>query len=122
VSADEDHRVSTIEHFFDLVFVYAITQITQLMADHVSLLGAGQWLAMLAVLWWCRCSYAWLGMTIHVDHGGRAAGDVRGDGRDVPLPATRSCGCCTSSPIWGPRGMIWGSGGCCSGCSSGCCQ
>lgn len=24
---------------------------------------------MLAVLWWCWCSYAWLGNTIHVDHG-----------------------------------------------------
>jgi low temperature requirement protein LtrA len=69
VSADEDHRVSTIELFFDLVFVYAITQTTQLMADHLSLLGVGQGLAMLAVLWWCWCSYAWLGTTIHVDHG-----------------------------------------------------
>ncbi len=69
MSADEDHRVSTIELFFDLVFVYAITQTTQLMADHLSPLGVGQGLAMLAVLWWCWCSYAWLGTTIHVDHG-----------------------------------------------------
>ncbi|WP_284744317.1 low temperature requirement protein A [Amycolatopsis sp. RTGN1] len=69
VGADEDHRVSTIELFFDLVFVYAITQTTQLMADHLSPLGVGQGLAMLAVLWWCWCSYAWLGTTIHVDHG-----------------------------------------------------
>lgn len=69
VSADEDHRVSTIELFFDLVFVYAITQTTQLMADHLSPTGVGQGLAMLAVLWWCWCSYAWLGTTIHVDHG-----------------------------------------------------
>ncbi|MEV6619729.1 low temperature requirement protein A [Amycolatopsis sp. NPDC051106] len=69
VSADEDHRVSTIELFFDLVFVYAITQTTQLMADHLSPMGVGQGLAMLAVLWWCWCSYAWLGTTIHVDHG-----------------------------------------------------
>jgi len=69
VSADEDHRVSTIELFFDLVFVYAITQTTQLMADHLSPTGVGQGVAMLAVLWWCWCSYAWLGNTIHVDHG-----------------------------------------------------
>jgi low temperature requirement protein LtrA len=69
VSADEDHRVSTIELFFDLVFVYAITQVTQLMADHLSPVGVGQGVAMLAVLWWCWCSYAWLGNTIHVDHG-----------------------------------------------------
>ena len=39
------------------------------MADHLSPVGVGQGLAMLAVLWWCWCSYAWLGNTIHVDHG-----------------------------------------------------
>lgn len=73
MSADEDHRVSTIELFFDLVFVYAITQTTQLMADHLSPLGVGQGLAMLAVLWWCWCSYAWLGTTIHVATGSRGS-------------------------------------------------
>ncbi|WP_033293955.1 low temperature requirement protein A [Amycolatopsis jejuensis] len=69
VRADEGHRVTTIELFFDLVFVYAITQTTQLMAGHLSLLGVGEGLLVLAVLWWCWCSYAWLGTTIHVDHG-----------------------------------------------------
>ncbi|SEO58067.1 low temperature requirement protein A [Amycolatopsis saalfeldensis] len=69
VGADEDHRVSTLELFFDLVFVYAITQTTQLMADHLSPLGVAQGLMVLAVLWWCWCSYAWLGTTIHVDQG-----------------------------------------------------
>ncbi|MFI5608835.1 low temperature requirement protein A [Amycolatopsis sp. NPDC051903] len=69
VTTDEDHRVSTLELFFDLVFVYAITQTTQLMADHLSPLGVVEGLLVLAVLWWCWCCYAWLGTTIHVDHG-----------------------------------------------------
>ena len=69
VRADEDHRVSTLELFFDLVFVYAITQTTELMAGHLTLLGVGEGLLVLMVLWWCWCSYAWLGTTIHVDHG-----------------------------------------------------
>ncbi|WP_326565877.1 low temperature requirement protein A [Amycolatopsis rhabdoformis] len=69
VTADEGHRVSTLELFFDLVFVYAITQTTQLMADHLSPLGVVEGLLVLTVLWWCWCSYAWLGTTIHVDHG-----------------------------------------------------
>lgn len=69
VRADEGHRVTTIELFFDLVFVYAITQTTELMAGHLTLLGVGQGLLVLMVLWWCWCSYAWLGTTIHVDHG-----------------------------------------------------
>ncbi|WP_027928535.1 low temperature requirement protein A [Amycolatopsis benzoatilytica] len=69
VSADEGHRVTTLELFFDLVFVYAITQTTELMAGHLSLLGVGEGLLVLMVLWWSWCSYAWLGTTIHVDHG-----------------------------------------------------
>jgi low temperature requirement protein LtrA len=69
VTAEEEHKVTTIELFFDLVFVYAITQITQLMADHLTILGLGQGLAMLAALWWCWCSYAWLGNTVHADQG-----------------------------------------------------
>ncbi|MET9265502.1 low temperature requirement protein A [Amycolatopsis sp. NPDC004079] len=69
VRADEGHRVTTLELFFDLVFVYAITQTTELMSGHLSLLGVGEGLLVLMVLWWCWCSYAWLGTTIHVDHG-----------------------------------------------------
>lgn len=69
VTEDEEHKVTTIELFFDLVFVYAITQTTQLMANHLGLLGIAQGLAMLAALWWCWCSYAWLGNTLHADRG-----------------------------------------------------
>jgi low temperature requirement protein LtrA len=69
VSEEEDHKVTTIELFFDLVFVYAITQTTQLMADHLTVIGLAQGLVMLAVLWWCWCSYAWLGNTVHADRG-----------------------------------------------------
>ena len=69
VSAEEGHRVTTLELFFDLVFVYAITQTTQLMSNHPTLLGLGQGVALLAVLWWCWCCYTWLGNTLHVDEG-----------------------------------------------------
>ncbi|EME53311.1 low temperature requirement protein A [Amycolatopsis decaplanina] len=69
VTREEDHKVTTLELFFDLVFVYAITQTTQLMADHLTPLGIGQGVAMIAVLWWCWCAYAWLANTLHVDRG-----------------------------------------------------
>jgi low temperature requirement protein LtrA len=36
VSADDDVRVSTIELFFDLVFVFTITQLTSLLVDERS--------------------------------------------------------------------------------------
>ncbi|HET8640745.1 MAG TPA: low temperature requirement protein A [Pseudonocardiaceae bacterium] len=65
----DGHRVTTLELFFDLVFVYAITQVTALMSKNSGLDGLAQGLMLLAVLWWCWCCYAWLGTTIRADEG-----------------------------------------------------
>ena len=65
----EGHRVTTLELFFDLVFVYAITQVTTLMNKNLGLEGLAQGLLLLGVLWWCWCCYAWLGTTIRADEG-----------------------------------------------------
>ncbi|MDQ2939598.1 MAG: low temperature requirement protein A [Actinomycetota bacterium] len=56
----EDERVSPLELFFDLVFVLAITQCTQLMSDHPNWEGLAQGLLVLALLWWAWVGYAWL--------------------------------------------------------------
>jgi low temperature requirement protein LtrA len=65
----EDHRVTTLELFFDLVFVFAITQVTALMADELGWRGAARGLVLLALLWWAWCSYAWLGNQARADEG-----------------------------------------------------
>ncbi|MFF8378677.1 low temperature requirement protein A [Streptomyces sp. NPDC015661] len=57
------------ELFFDLVFVYAITQVTALMAaapSPVRMVGA---MVVLALLWWCWCAFAWLGNVVRADSG-----------------------------------------------------
>jgi low temperature requirement protein LtrA len=56
----EGERVSPLELFFDLVFVLAITQCTQLMSDNPTWTGLAQGLAVLTVLWWAWAGYAWL--------------------------------------------------------------
>ncbi|HXH80102.1 low temperature requirement protein A [Nocardioides sp.] len=66
---DAGHRVTTLELFFDLVFVFAFTQVTQLMADNPTPAGASQGLVVLALLWWAWCSYAWLGNQAFADEG-----------------------------------------------------
>ncbi|MER8043450.1 low temperature requirement protein A [Streptomyces sp. NPDC094032] len=69
VAAGGDHKVTPAELFFDLVFVYAITQVTALMAAHptpVRVLGA---MTVLALLWWCWCCFAWLGNVVRADSG-----------------------------------------------------
>jgi len=53
-------RVSTLELFFDLVFVFTITQLTGMLARDVTLAAAGRVLLIFGVLWWMYGGYAWL--------------------------------------------------------------
>jgi low temperature requirement protein LtrA len=66
---DAGHGVTTLELFFDLVFVFAITQVTAFMADDLGWRGLLRGLVLLALLWWSWCSYAWLGNQAHADEG-----------------------------------------------------
>jgi low temperature requirement protein LtrA len=62
--------VSTpLELFFDLVFVFALTQVTDFMAHHPNPEGVVRGLLVLGLLWWSWGSYAWLGNVIKADEG-----------------------------------------------------
>ncbi|MGC1212118.1 MAG: low temperature requirement protein A [Micromonospora sp.] len=65
----EGSTVTPLELFFDLVFVYALTQVTALMAADLTGRGLLRGLLVLALLWWCWCCYAWLGNTVRADEG-----------------------------------------------------
>ena len=69
-ATDDNHRVTSLELLFDLVFVYGLTQVTSLMAAgdptwHKALEG----LLVLALLWFAWSSYAWLGNQAKADEG-----------------------------------------------------
>jgi low temperature requirement protein LtrA len=70
----EDDRVTTFELFFDLVYVFAATQVTGYMAHEHSGYGVVQGLLLLALLWWTWSAYAWLGNQARVDEGVLRAG------------------------------------------------
>ena len=53
-------RVSTLELFFDLVFVFTITQLTSMLARDISFAAAGRVLLIFGLLWWMYGGYAWL--------------------------------------------------------------
>jgi low temperature requirement protein LtrA len=53
-------RVSTLELFFDLVFVFTVTQLTTVLTHDLSLESLGQVMVMLALIWWMYAGYAWL--------------------------------------------------------------
>jgi low temperature requirement protein LtrA len=65
----EGERVTPLELFFDLVFVLALTQCTQLMADNPTWEGVAQAMLILAVLWWSWGGYAWLTSVINPEEG-----------------------------------------------------
>jgi low temperature requirement protein LtrA len=60
----DEQRVTPLELFFDLVFVFAMTRVTNLMAHDLSWTSIGQGLLVLTALWWGWSAYAWL--TNHV--------------------------------------------------------
>ncbi len=64
-----EKRVSPLELFFDLVFVFALTQVTKLMSDNPTWEGLGQGILVLAALWWAWGAYAWLTNYIAADEG-----------------------------------------------------
>jgi low temperature requirement protein LtrA len=67
--ADVEQDVTPLELFFDLVFVFAITQVTGFVSADPTWTRLIEGLAILAVLWWAWVSYAWLGNTAGSDEG-----------------------------------------------------
>ena len=64
VHAEREQRVTPLELFFDLVFVFAFTQVTTVLSDNPTWSGLGHALLILGALWWAWASYAWLTNTV----------------------------------------------------------
>jgi low temperature requirement protein LtrA len=67
--AEGEERVSPLELFFDLVFVFAITQVTGLVSRNPTWTGVAQGVIVLALLWWAWTAYAWLTGTVDPEDG-----------------------------------------------------
>jgi low temperature requirement protein LtrA len=68
--AEREHEVTPLELFFDLVFVFALTQVTVLLAEEPTWGGVLRGMLVLAALWWAWSTYAWLTSATDVDEGG----------------------------------------------------
>ncbi|HEX8099363.1 MAG TPA: low temperature requirement protein A [Actinomycetota bacterium] len=62
---ERQQRVTPLELFFDLVFVFAMTQVTSFLLNNPTWGGLLRGLLLLAMLWWAWSGYAWL--TNHLD-------------------------------------------------------
>ncbi|CAN5331864.1 low temperature requirement protein A [soil metagenome] len=66
---EAEQRVTPLELFFDLVFVFGLTQVTSLMSADPTWSGLARGMLVLAALWWAWAAYAWLTNTIDPDEG-----------------------------------------------------
>ncbi len=72
-TSKEGDRATTLELFFDLVYVFAFTQVTALMyhgyEEGDGAIAVVQGLVILALVWWSWTSYTWLANQAHADRG-----------------------------------------------------
>jgi low temperature requirement protein LtrA len=66
---EPEQKVSALELFFDLVFVFALTQVTALMSQDPTWRGLGHGMLVFSALWWAWGAYAWLTNYVAVDEG-----------------------------------------------------
>lgn len=68
-AVDEQGTATTLELLFDLVFVFALTEITALMAADLTPTGILRAGLVLAIIWWCWVDYSWLANIVKADEG-----------------------------------------------------
>ena len=68
-SVEGEERVTPLELFFDLVFVFALTQVTGFLAANQSGEGLLRGGLLFAALWWAWAAYAWLTNTLDPEEG-----------------------------------------------------
>jgi low temperature requirement protein LtrA len=60
VSDPVERRTSAVELLWDLVFVFAVTRVTTLLASHLSWAGFGRSMLVLALVWWAWSAFVWV--------------------------------------------------------------
>jgi len=68
-AVEQEHQVTPRELFFDLVFVFAFTQVTTLLTHDPTFRGIGRGVLVLCALWWPWTAYAWLTNTVDPEEG-----------------------------------------------------
>jgi len=67
-TAEEERKTSYLELFFDLVFVFAFTQVTALILEDTSPQGFARAALVLAMVWWAWSAYAWMTNAVDVEN------------------------------------------------------
>jgi low temperature requirement protein LtrA len=68
IVSPDDQRVTFVELFFDLVFVFCITQVVTLLHGHVDAKTAGSALLVFWLVWWAWTQFTWALNAANTDH------------------------------------------------------
>jgi low temperature requirement protein LtrA len=55
----QERRTSSVELLWDLVFVFAVTQVTTLLIHHLTWGGFGRAMLIMALVWWAWSAFVW---------------------------------------------------------------
>ena len=97
----EHSRVTFIELFFDLVFVFAVTQLSQMLQKDLSPLGVLHTALLLLAMWWAWIDTSWATNWLDPERTPVA----------LLLVALMLCGLTLSAALpqaFGPRGLVFG--------------
>lgn len=62
-----EQRATALELFYDLVFVFAITQVSHVLLEHLTWVGVGQSVFVLLVVWWSWNYTTWVTNELNTD-------------------------------------------------------
>lgn len=68
IVSPDDQNVTFVELFFDLAFVFCVTQVTALLHGHMDLRSAGSALLVFWLVWWAWTQFAWALNAANTDH------------------------------------------------------
>jgi low temperature requirement protein LtrA len=97
----DERRTTPVELFWDLVFVFAVTQVTAFLARDLSWTGFGRGMLLLALVWWAWSAYVWAANAEH--EGSRALRAVLLLGMVLVFVAGLSLPQAFGDSAWGTR-------------------
>src|SRR5437588_11634871 len=56
---EQERRTTPVELLWDLVFVFAVTQVTTLLSSRLTWTGFGESMLVLALVWWAWSAFVW---------------------------------------------------------------
>lgn len=68
--SDAAQSVRPLELFFDLVFVFTITQVASILTAAPTMLGLSRAAVLLSIIWWMYGGFAWLTNALDLDRAG----------------------------------------------------